>query len=479
MNNFSVPAWLSRSLTYLKELYFFYTSKWRDQIAGGLKKYVTPALAGTIQRLEMKKRYKVNIGNPSEVVILLIGCGGTGSFAAHILAQFGDWAKQNGLDMRLYFIDPDQVERKNLVRQNFCEAEIGQYKAKTLAWRFNLAFGLNILPLTRRFSSTMLDLCKPAQTRSHTLMIIVGAVDNNQTRHEIAEALAERLNGKSRAWHDDTIRYWWLDAGNERVSGQVRIGNSLDPEILLSPFKFCVGVPLPHVQDPSLIQPRERPVEEMDLSCADLTLREEQSAMINRFMANLIGVYLYRLLQHKDLDIITTYVNLEAEVMMRNIPINGGRVLKPPMRAPQQLLTLRPIAVAAPAQPAPPPPAAATAAETEQATEDGLELGVDICPQCRQGLIIAGETTHHGVLIRVRFCNQEGCGWREEGCLHCGNEVVVGQVTVQEGTIEEVVPGLICRGCGWHHAIPEARRSELAPPEEAASELAEVLSEAG
>lgn len=464
MNNTLGPTWLRRLWIYLKGLYFFYLTRCRNGIASGLKKYVIPAVAKTALTLEMNRQYKVNIGNPSEVVILLVGCGGTGSFAAHILAQLGDWAKQNGLDMRLYFIDPDRVEQKNLVRQNFCAAEIGQYKANTLAWRFNLAFGLNILPLTRRFTATMLDLCKPSQTRNHTLMIIVGAVDNNQTRREIAEALSERLNDKNRGLREDTIRYWWIDAGNEKVSGQVRVGNSLDPEVLLSPFKFCVGVPLPHIQAPDSILLRERPAEEKDLSCADLTLQEEQSAMINRFMANLIGMYLYRLLQHKNLDVMTTYVNLEGEVMMSNVPINRGRVLKPPIPAPQQLPTLRPIIpTARPPQPA--PPAETVAADDEPVREDGLVIGQDVCPRCRQGFIIAGEATRHGVLIRVRFCSQEACGWREEGCLNCGNEVVVGPVTVQEGAVEETVPALICRSCGWRHAIPEERRSEFVPVE--------------
>jgi hypothetical protein len=53
---------------------------------------------------------------------------------------------------------------------------------------------------------------------------------------------------------------------------------------------------------------------------------------------------------------------------------------------------------------------------------------------------------------------------------------VVGQVTVQEGATEEVVPGLICRSCGWRHVIPEARRSELALVQ-ATPEPAEALTE--
>src|SRR5215510_8436646 len=66
--------------------------------------------------LTMEKNYKVEIGHPDRVAILLIGCGGTGGFAAHIIAQFAVWATQNGIDIRLYFVDPDKIEDKNLVR---------------------------------------------------------------------------------------------------------------------------------------------------------------------------------------------------------------------------------------------------------------------------------------------------------------------------------------------------------------------------
>ena len=55
--------------------------------------------------------------------ILLVGVGGTGSFVAHILAQLACWAKTANIDMRLYFIDPDIVEQRNLVRQNFCPTD--------------------------------------------------------------------------------------------------------------------------------------------------------------------------------------------------------------------------------------------------------------------------------------------------------------------------------------------------------------------
>ncbi|MCP4287452.1 MAG: hypothetical protein GY792_23945, partial [Gammaproteobacteria bacterium] len=57
-----------------------------------------------LNKLNPEKQYRIDIGHPDRVVILLVGCGGSGSFTAHILAQLACWAKGAGIDMRLYFV---------------------------------------------------------------------------------------------------------------------------------------------------------------------------------------------------------------------------------------------------------------------------------------------------------------------------------------------------------------------------------------
>lgn len=146
------------------------------------------------QRLDTGRTYRLNIGQPDRVAILLVGVGGTGSFAAHILAQLTAWALTTGLDLRLYYIDPDVVEERNLVRQNFCQAELGQAKAFTLAWRYSATFGLNITPVVGRFEARMLEEFRPRQSLNGTLTLVVGAVDNYQARRDIAEAVMAQLN---------------------------------------------------------------------------------------------------------------------------------------------------------------------------------------------------------------------------------------------------------------------------------------------
>lgn len=385
-------------------------------------------------KLDMSKSYRVELGRPDRVAILLVGCGGSGSFAAHILAQYADWANRTGVDVRLYFIDPDKVEEKNLVRQNFCRAEIGYPKAVTLAWRYTAAFGLNIVPIVDCFSARMLDKFKPSNSIHGTVTVVVGAVDNFRARRDIADAVTDRLTGNL-TFTAPRDRIWWIDAGNERFSGQILAGNSLDSEPLLSPLGFCTGVPLPHIQDPTLLQERERQGID-NLSCADLTLLEEQSAMINRTMATWVGIYLYRLLQSRDLRMMATHINLDVGAT-RSTLITTGRLVKP-------ALAQRPAVQRTQAHP----------------LEDGEAPNDNACPVCGSE-VIEGTVQQRGVLIGVRFCSQ--CTWREEGCPECGHEI--GDIQL-ENDDHQIVPALGCVNCGWSHAIPEQFWDEALAEEE-------------
>jgi len=178
---------------------------------------------------------------------------------------------------------------------------------------------------------------------------------------------------------------------------------------------------------------RERSL--VDLSCADLNLLGEQSAMINRAMATMIGLYLYRLLQSRDLYWQSSWLNLETGVTKSN-PISGGRVVapKPPQRIP----------VTTPDQPRPvaAPPAV-------------LDPEATICPHC-DGNLIQGEDEWSGVLVGVRFC--DSCTFREEFCRECGGQIVEAQSMIDN----EPQPSIYCMECGWHEPIPP--RTAAAPP---------------
>lgn len=269
-------------LTYLKQLQLYSRRKlaaWLEPLLHKVLAAAQPQLDRLAQKINVNKQYRLEIGHPDRVVILLVGTGGTGSFVAHILAQLASWAAAAGIDMRLYFVDPDTVEEKNLVRQNFCRAELGAPKAFTLAWRYTAAFGVTITPVVERFSAAMLDRYQPKYTTNGSLMIVVGAVDNVCARRDIAEAMTGHL--QKWPWSSGRDRLIWLDAGNERVNGQVLLGNSLAPEPLLSPLGFCTDLPLPHLQEPGLLADRDRPLRQ--------ALRQAQDAL--RMRSSITGVW--------------------------------------------------------------------------------------------------------------------------------------------------------------------------------------------
>ena len=406
-------------LEYLHQLRLYLYCKSLEPLAHlGQRLQTLAETAPSGQTLSLQSTYRLDIGHPDRVVIFLIGCGGTGSHTAPILAQLAVWARSAGIDLRLYFVDDDRIEDKNLVRQNFCQAEIGYPKAFSLAWRYTAAFGLTITPVVERFSAELLDRYKPSYSPQGTLTIVVGAVDNVHARRDIAEAITAKLQTQP----NQRDKLFWLDAGNERLSGQVLAGNSLEPEPLLSPLGYCVGLPLPHLQEPSLLLERERPAGEVDLSCADLTLLAEQSAMINRAMATWLGVYLYRLLQSRDLDLMATYLSLRGTT--RSTLISHGRLVRPERPQTQRL------------------------AGGPGAQPDGDErLQDEVCPDCG-GELIAGQDEWLGVLIGVRFC--EACPFREEGCPECGGELDE-DVAQIDGVLAPVVR---CWDCTWQEPIP-------------------------
>jgi len=257
----------------------------------------TTQTTDTILALPVRRRVTLNVGQPAHVNLVLAGCGGTGSFLALALARLAWHCRESHLaELGLTFVDPDRVEAKNLGRQNFAPAEIGQFKAEALARRYSLAFGLQIRYFNEKLQAAHLD--RNTRYSDRWLHLIAGCVDTTAARRDIA--------GMCKKWDG---RLWWLDCGNHDHSGQVALGNRFDrrlPEI--SRMGFCVGLPLPSVQHPELVAKRPR----RKANCADDLLAGAQSLMINQLVASWAASYLYRLVVTHDLDVCATYFDLGA-----------------------------------------------------------------------------------------------------------------------------------------------------------------------
>jgi PRTRC genetic system ThiF family protein len=240
--------------------------------------------------------------------LVLIGCGGTGSWLAPAVAPYARLLTELGKNVTVTFIDPDQVEAKNVFRQNFCDAEVGADKAVTLANRYGLAWGVEIHAMVERFSSiTKL----PGSNKADTLTVLIGCVDTTAARLEIANWIG---------WH--MLHVWWLDSGNKKTIGQVLLGrkwaSGYQP---LALDGYCSWLPLPSLQHPDLIDistPEEASpvVDESRLSCAELAMRGSQSLSINFRMASIASEMLGKLLLTLDLEYYAVYVS-EATGEMR------------------------------------------------------------------------------------------------------------------------------------------------------------------
>jgi len=209
--------------------------------------------------------------------VTVVGCGGTGGFVAEGLCRM---LPQRAV---LLLIDPDRVEERNLLRQNFYIADLGKYKSEALAHR-----------LSAKFNRPVAYSTLPVAMVKGTHNIIIGCVDNGLARASIAEIVTHRgYLAQSR------LSGWWVDAGNGENYGQVLIGNA-STEQLCPSFgaikrgavyrDICVALPLPTIQSPELLKqaPELHQGQAPRINnCAAAVAQHEQSPVINQAMAAL------------------------------------------------------------------------------------------------------------------------------------------------------------------------------------------------
>lgn len=204
-------------------------------------------------------------GSPFAVTI--VGCGGTGGFAAEGICRL--LPEQ----AHLLLVDHDRVEERNLTRQCFVNEDLGEFKSEALARKlsrnFNRAVAYSTLPVS------MLDLAVPG--------LVIGCVDNGLARGDIAQKAHKAMHPYY------GFNSWWVDAGNGDDYGQILIGNTDTLSACLPEGDVYRGLPLPTLQRPDLLNqvPRGR-------DCA--AIAEEQGPTINFAMAALLVVVVHRII---------------------------------------------------------------------------------------------------------------------------------------------------------------------------------------
>lgn len=186
---------------------------------------------------------------------------------------------------RFVICDGDIVERKNLDRQNFVPADLGENKARILAERYStvLSMETEYVPNFIETLPELMALIAPnlwetdgfRNRYAAEMVILLGCVDNNRTRQLCHEAFRQS---------EDLV---YIDSGNGSYTGQVVCGvrrnghtmrkpiGSVHPEMLRITDKF-----------PS------------ELSCAEAAQADPQSIVANVTAATAVLTMVYNILTH-------------------------------------------------------------------------------------------------------------------------------------------------------------------------------------
>lgn len=218
----------------------------------------------------------------SHFTVTVIGCGGTGGFAAEGLCRL--------LPARadLVLVDHDQVEERNLSRQNFSREDLGNFKSEALARRLAHRYGRPVAYST--YPVALAEVKVPG--------LVIGCVDNGLARKDIAERVKHAL------FPPYGYVSWWVDAGNGENYGQLLIGNTVRGAAFDSEKGVCHALPLPTLQKPELLA--QAPPQEQD--CVQIA---EQGPTINQAMASVVVEVVRRLIEG-DCPWIQLYLDLEA-----------------------------------------------------------------------------------------------------------------------------------------------------------------------
>lgn len=255
--------------------------------------------------------------------VVIVGCGGTGSRLLPMVSQLMSRGKWNDMVPTITLIDGDEVEVKNLTRQNFIADDVGRNKAECLAERYGGAFEIPTVSINQYIPNDNLSMrnwlrrnVPEAMQRLITErpMVVFLCVDNMQARFNIIQSILYSTV-------ESGIEHLIVDAGNENTYGQARVfssrvvpGRDFDNADLSVLDRLVQkgndGVPLPYIPCPIGQYLRSSGYQgNPDASCADL----EQTAAVNAIMA----MSMFSILQN-------VYMNLPLKVETWFYDIHNG-----------------------------------------------------------------------------------------------------------------------------------------------------------
>lgn len=190
-----------------------------------------------------------------------------------------------GRPARFIICDGDIVEPKNLDRQNFVPADLGENKARVLAERYSTVLGMETeyVPNFIEKLPDLMELIEPKEWELHPhssrrtkeMVLLLGCVDNNKTRQLCHQAF----------YQSEELIY--IDSGNGKYTGQVVCGVRRNGHTMR---KSIGGV------HPEMLKDTDKFPSE--LSCAEAAQEDPQSIVANVTAATAVLIMVYNILTH-------------------------------------------------------------------------------------------------------------------------------------------------------------------------------------
>ena len=216
------------------------------------------------------------------VKVVMLGAGGTGGYVAPYVFRV---LHMLGRPARFIICDGDIVEPKNLDRQNFVPADLGENKARVLAERYSTVLGMETeyVPNFIEKLPDLMELIEPKEWELHPhssrrtkeMVLLLGCVDNSKTR---------RLWNQEFSQSEELI---YSDSGNGKYTGQVVCGVRRNRHTMR---KSIGGV------HPEMLKDTDKFPSE--LSCAEAAQEDPQSIVANVTAATAVLIMVYNILTH-------------------------------------------------------------------------------------------------------------------------------------------------------------------------------------
>ena len=267
----------------------------------------------------------------------IIGAGGTGGYLIPNLVRQVALSnqlrkKQDALLHTITVIDGDDLESKNLIRQNFVMADIGKNKAEVMAQRYGRAFQQNVnyvkeyLSTPARFEELINNTLDGNRPIAKQHVVIIDCTDNNKTRLMMKSTVA-----------DTNYNAVLLSSGNEEFAGQVVCSfRPRQPRRIDWDKNHSLQNHVWDIQTPDFFEMfPNTPIDKMpgELSCAEASVSSPQNIYTNMTAANILFGFVNKLLAGQGISELAVFFDTTTA---------GQRVYRSKISDYKALLTLTP-----------------------------------------------------------------------------------------------------------------------------------------